>query len=251
MFADWDRVPEWLRPLVEIAVDRGLIHGYPDGTIRVDTPVTRGELIAAIAKLAQMAEETDDQDRIDLMRQIAGAVVEVRSSAGVGSGVLLSGGRVLTNAHVVGADTSVLVRWTSPFAPGDRPTLYGQRYPVVRRDAALDLALVDVSALGLTDGYVELAEDWASPDLAAVDRAHYGETIYTQGSPVGLPGVLSAGLFAGHRFFGTGGPYLVFAGGINPGNSGGRGVQHVRALGRAHHEQAPGEGFRRRLRPGR
>lgn len=219
MFKDWEQVPEWLKPLVEIAVSRELIHGYPDGTIGVDKPVIRGELIAAIAKLAMQAEETNDYDRRDLMRKIANAVVEVRSSAGIGSGVLVSGGRVLTNAHVVGKDSEVQVRWTSPLATDEVSGMFDRRYPVVKKNEAFDLAMIHAPELAGVTGYVEFAEDWAQTDFKALTRQFFGVTLYTQGSPVALGGALSRGYFSGIHFFGS--FYLTFSGSINPGNSGG------------------------------
>lgn len=219
MFRDWHEVPEWAREDVTIAVERGLISGYPDGTIRFNAPLIRGEYIVGQAKAAKRAEELAEADRRDLLRRIANAVVEVRSSTGTGSGVVLSGGRILTNAHVVGKDSSVLVCWTSPFASPEKPKVFGDKFPVVKKDESVDLALILAPETVDTTGYVEFNEAWADADFAKVSERFFGSTLYTQGSPIGLRGVISTGMFAGIRFFGH--FYFVYAGSINPGNSGG------------------------------
>jgi 5'-nucleotidase / UDP-sugar diphosphatase len=36
---------------IQWAVDRGVVKGYPDGTFRPDSPVTRGQLASMLAKL--------------------------------------------------------------------------------------------------------------------------------------------------------------------------------------------------------
>lgn len=136
MFVDWNEVPEWSREFVQLAVERGLISGYPDGTIRFNAPLTRGEYIVGQAKAARNAEELIDADRRELLLRIANAVVE----------------------------------------------------------------MVDIN-------------------FQATARKFFGTTLYTQGSPVGLSGALSRGIFSGIHYFGD--FFLTYSGSINPGNSGG------------------------------
>lgn len=219
MFKDWDALSPDLQEAAKIAIERDLIHGYPDGTLRVNEVVTREQLIYAVAKLAKQSEETDDADRRDFLLRIANAVVEVRSSVGLGSGVMLSGGRILTNAHVVGDDSEVLVRWTSPLATDAMPEFYGAKYPVIKKDVAYDLAMIHAPALADVTGDVEFAEEWANPNFGEVAKRFFGVTLYTQGSPVALAGALSRGYFSGIHFYGD--LYLTYSGSINPGNSGG------------------------------
>lgn len=221
-FKDWDQLSDDLKPIVEYLVQQELISGYTDGTIRPSAPVERWQMFFAIHKLARwierLAEEHADQDRLNLMRLVANYVVEVQSSEGLGSGVLISGGRILTNAHVVGDDPAVLVRWTSPLADSSMPKFFDKKYPVVKRHVSYDLAMIqtDIS----TSDYAELDPAWVSTDMDRIDRTYFGQSLYAIGSPVGLSGVPSRGYFAGHKFFGSN-LYLVFMGSINPGNSGG------------------------------
>lgn len=221
-FKDWDQLSDDLKPIVEYLVQQELISGYTDGTIRPSAPVERWQMFFAIHKLARwierLAEEHADQDRLNLMRLVANYVVEVRSSEGLGSGVLISGGRILTNAHVVGDDPTVLVRWTSPLADPSMPRFFDKRYPVVKRHISHDLALIqtDIS----TSDYAELDPAWVSTDMDSIDRTYFGQSLYAIGSPIGLSGVPSRGYFAGHKLFGFN-LYVVFMGSINPGNSGG------------------------------
>lgn len=219
MFVDWNEVPEWSREFVQLAVERGLISGYPDGTIRFNAPLTRGEYIVGQAKAARNAEELIDADRRELLLRIANAVVEIRSSdGGIGSGVVLSGGRILTNAHVVGDDAEVYVKWASPLVSDEASTFAG-RYPVVKKNAGIDLALIHAPQIVDLAGYVEFNEEWVDINFQATARKFFGTTLYTQGSPVGLSGALSRGIFSGIHYFGD--FFLTYSGSINPGNSGG------------------------------
>ncbi len=49
-FADDAAVPDWARPSVAAARDRGLVSGYPDGTFRPAAPVTRAEAAAVLVR---------------------------------------------------------------------------------------------------------------------------------------------------------------------------------------------------------
>src|SRR5690606_8552510 len=102
---------------------------------------------------------------------------------------------------VVGNDSAVQVRWTSPFASDEVSGLYKQ-YPVVRRDTDLDLAMIHAPELANISGAVEFATEWAQADFKALTRQFFGVTLYTQGSPISLGGALSRGYFSGIHFFG-------------------------------------------------
>lgn len=43
-----DIARHWARSLIETAVQRGYVHGYPDGTFRPDAPVTRAEALKLV-----------------------------------------------------------------------------------------------------------------------------------------------------------------------------------------------------------
>jgi len=55
-FKDWDEVPIWARQAVNIAVQQGMVKGYPDGTFKPQKEVTRAEAAAMIARLGVLIE---------------------------------------------------------------------------------------------------------------------------------------------------------------------------------------------------
>ncbi|MCL6447071.1 MAG: S-layer homology domain-containing protein [Armatimonadetes bacterium] len=50
-FTDTGNIPDWARASVGAAVARGIVAGYPDGTFRAKTPMTRAEAAAMILRL--------------------------------------------------------------------------------------------------------------------------------------------------------------------------------------------------------
>lgn len=214
MFKDWDQVPEYLKSKILDLVEAKWIQGYPDGTIRVKEPVDMERLINALHAILVRFEESSDFDRFRLMKDIANSVVEVRSTNGIGAGVVVGQGKVITNAHVVGSDAQVLVRWSSPIADKKWPRVFNS-YNVVKRHEEFDLALIDVP---IATEPVEM--DWIGTDFVALSEKHFSKVVYTQGSPLGVSGFLTKGLFGGITFqFNS--VHFVVSCGVNPGNSGG------------------------------
>lgn len=56
-FKDTPRVPLWARQAVGIAVAKGIVSGYPDGTFRGERPVTRAEATAMVLRLLEVLGE--------------------------------------------------------------------------------------------------------------------------------------------------------------------------------------------------
>lgn len=147
----------------------------------------------------------------ETVARVSRSVVKVSSVAcGVlsdGTGVIVPGGNVLTNAHVVAGAVGTTV------VSADGQTFEGR---VVRFDAANDLALIRVSAAGLGD-----ALEFADPDL--------GEELAVFGHPGGGPQrIAPVGLRERLRAAGkdiydaksTERPVMVLSGRLEPGDSG-------------------------------
>lgn len=134
-------------------------------------------------------------------------VVQIRSSSGLGSGVIYdSSGLILTAAHVVGPDSRVDVR----LADGDQMT--GQ---VVGTDSNSDIAVIKVDRNGLP----------AAP-LAVETQLEVGQTAVALGSPYGLEQTVTAGVVSAvdRAVLGSDGTVrtaIQTDAPINPGNSGG------------------------------
>ena len=67
-FADKDRIAKWAKEAVALAVEKGIVSGYADGSFRPDKPVTRAEMAVMIARALGMADRnvvrtdfTDDE----------------------------------------------------------------------------------------------------------------------------------------------------------------------------------------------
>lgn len=156
------------------------------------------------ASVPEGGVETFDQIP-DLVSAAVGSVFTIVSSLGEGSGVMLSDGSAVTNAHVVGSDSQVQVTLAS-----GRSVTAG----VVGTDPLVDLAVLD---LGTTDvAGLELASEL--PEV--------GSLAVAIGSPLGFENTVSVGVVSGlERSIPGGGPSLVGLiqtdAAISPGNSGG------------------------------
>jgi S1-C subfamily serine protease len=141
------------------------------------------------------------------------SVVLLRAAGGEGSGFVIdAGGRIVTNAHVVGGARRVRVQFGV-----DTPSIPGS---VVGRDRSSDLALVRVAPRRVRGGLRPLA-------LADSDRVRVGDLAVAIGSPFGLERTLTAGVISavGRQIDAPDGFSIPGAiqtdAAINPGNSGG------------------------------
>jgi S1-C subfamily serine protease len=136
------------------------------------------------------------------------------TGTGVGTGVIISAdGLILTNAHVVADASSITV--TLPDNSAAKAT-------VVSSDTAADLALVRVSASGLT-----------AATLGDSDRLQVGQAVVAIGTPLGeFADTVTAGIISGtdrtiNVSIGARGQSIQLTGmlqtdaAVNPGNSGG------------------------------
>jgi S1-C subfamily serine protease len=144
-----------------------------------------------------------------------------RLGQGVGSGFLIEGNRIMTNAHVA-SDT----RFLSVEKNGD-PRQYPARVVFVAHDC--DLALLTVDAPGFFEGMQTLAFG----DLPALDS-----TVYAYGYPIGgermsvTRGVVSRIEFRPYAHSGLDAHLAIqIDAAINPGNSGGPVIQDGKVIG--------------------
>ena len=144
-------------------------------------------------------------DVADMYAGVAPSVVKILVSDGTGSGVRVASG-IVTNAHVVGDETSVTV------VLADGQQVRGQ---VVKVDQVADLALVT------TEGWIPELEI----ERASLQRV--GDAAYVVGFPLpdksALAGAasLSRGIISGFRNGSPGVAWIQTDAAVNPGNSGG------------------------------
>jgi len=144
-------------------------------------------------------------DVADMYAGVAPSVVKILASDAAGSGVRVAAG-IVTNAHVVGDETSVTV------VLGDGQQVRGQ---VVKVDQVADLALVT------TEGWIPELEI----ERASLQRV--GDAAYVVGFPLpdksALAGAasLSRGIISGFRNGSPGVAWIQTDAAVNHGNSGG------------------------------
>jgi S1-C subfamily serine protease len=172
---------------------------------RVRVALAAGVASILLAATTQ-AQQTDEATIIRVAKQATPAVVSVTDpGVGQGSGVIIrADGIIITNAHVVGTASRVLVG----FADGRQ--LPGQ---VLGRDPSVDVAVVRVAINGLP-----------TAPLGNSDQIEVGQTAIAIGNPIGLDRTVTTGIISAvnrsPRGFELGGLIQTDAA-INPGNSGG------------------------------
>ncbi|HET9970528.1 MAG TPA: trypsin-like peptidase domain-containing protein [Streptosporangiaceae bacterium] len=152
---------------------------------------------------------------VSVINRVLPSVVEIRTSSGLGSGVVFDAkGDIVTNAHVVGSATSFQVYQASSATPL-RATLVGKYQPD-------DLAVVKVSQ----PGKLKAASFGDSAKLKV------GDLVLAIGNPLGLAGSVTEGIVSAvgrtvPEPSGEGSPGATLpdtiqtSAAINPGNSGG------------------------------
>lgn len=147
----------------------------------------------------------EEQSIIRVARQVSPAVVSVRRSGALGSGVIVQGdGVILTNAHVVGDARSVNITLA------DGKSITGQ---VLGKDSSVDIAVVRIPG----KGYPQVPE-------ADSDRLEVGQSAIAIGNPMGLERTVTRGVVSAvNRRLGDGelDGLIQTDAAINPGNSGG------------------------------
>ena len=161
---------------------------------------------AAPAPVEPLPGSSDGSLVAAVAQRVAPSVVRINANGGSGSGVVLDAdGRIVTNAHVVGAAGEVEV-----LTP-DGDALTGV---VLGTDPMTDIAVVDVDAT-----------DLPVPDWTTVEP-QIGEVAVAIGSPFGLDGTVTSGIVSGlgrtlRGQSATLTDLVQTDAAINPGNSGG------------------------------
>jgi S1-C subfamily serine protease len=162
------------------------------------------------------AGAADEQSAFEsVIQQTLPSIVEIRSSSGLGSGVIYNGdGDIVTNAHVVGTDQQFQVLTT-----GSASTLQAS---LVGSYPPNDLAVIKVS-----DG-----QGLKPATFADSSQAKVGEIVLAMGNPLGLSATVTNGIVSATGRTVTEPPSETTPGAtlpdmiqtsapINPGNSGG------------------------------
>lgn len=180
------------------------------GGSATDQPVRAAFLLAVVslvglrspAAVVAQAPPGGDASRVYGSTAPAVFLIEVRNTAGepvgIGSGFLIEGGRIVTNAHVV-----------EPGRPHLRTGVVALPLSVERIDHAVDLAVLR------SDAPIE-----APPLQLAVAEPEIGTKVFVLGNPHGLERTISEGILSGRRRL-SGRELLQMTAPISPGSSGG------------------------------
>jgi S1-C subfamily serine protease len=169
------------------------------------------DLLAHAPEGEKIAGETLKQERIALktgapaprpLGEEAGSVVLIKAAGGFGSGVLVSmDGYILTDAHVVGLEKTVVLRWSDGLETEGK---------VIRLHKKRDVALIKADPHG------------RSPLPLRTTPLQVGDTIFAIGAPLfeQLQGTVTKGIVSAHRIE-EGMTLIQTDMAINHGNSGG------------------------------
>jgi putative serine protease PepD len=208
------------RRLVAVAALTAVLGGVAGGgTValldRTDaSPVASAGLSrdAGSAPAAATTSGTAEAAAATALKSVVTLNVTGGQESGTGSGVIIrADGYILTNQHVVAvAQNGGSITATLPDGRTVPATIVGT-------DTVTDLAVVKVSASGLT-----------AATLADSDQVKIGQTVVAVGSPLGLDGTVTEGIVSALHRPTTGGSdnsavidALQTDAAINPGNSGG------------------------------
>jgi putative serine protease PepD len=201
------------------AVGGGLVSAVVVSAVLLGTGLAGGDnnqpATAAPSNPAPVNISASD-NKGDLVRTVYAAaspsVASVRTSQGSGTGFLVdSNGTIVTNAHVVGDNKQVQVRFN------DKGQYHDAQ--VLSVDASTDLAAVKVSASD--------AQGIRPLELADSGSAQVGDSVVAIGYPLGLDRTATAGIVSGldRRIDSPNGfsidKVIQTDAAVNPGNSGG------------------------------
>jgi putative serine protease PepD len=181
----------------------------PTSSVQVVPAALSTATAAPSAPISAAAGALDLQNQlVSVIKQVTPSVVEIDTASALGSGVIYDNrGDIVTNAHVVGTDTTFTVTLSD-----------GRSFPatLVGKYAPDDIAVIHINATGLT------ASTWGnSSDLSV------GDFVLAMGNPLGLQSSVTEGIVSalGRQVSEPTGNALPDAiqtsAAINPGNSGG------------------------------
>jgi len=192
----------WLAVTTLVVIGVGV--ALAAGRARSSSTAAGARGASSVAVLPAAAALTIQFERV--VRAVEPSVVQIETSEGLGSGVVLDpGGDIVTNAHVIGnAKTFTVTLFNGSRVPG---RLVGSFAPE-------DIGVIHIAASGLRP------IGWAS-------SAAVGEIVMAIGNPLGLRASVTQGIVSAVGRLGQEGGGIVLpdtvqtSAAINPGNSGG------------------------------
>jgi putative serine protease PepD len=191
-------------PSVEGVLGAGVVGGLSARAFEGDESAP-APVVETPAAVSTPSSSSADGSIAGVVAQAAPSVVQVQSSSGQGSGVIVEpSGLVVTNNHVIQGDSTVTL-----VTSDDRRV----SATVIAADERQDLAILRPE--GAVGRGAELADE-------ADGGLRQGDRVFAIGSPFGLQGTVTAGVVSAvGRTNDEGVPMIQIDAPINPGNSGG------------------------------
>jgi len=197
---------DWFKWAVDTVTNAGLVGGYPDGTFRPNTGITRAEFASALARYLFR-----DGVFTDTLPAVLPACVLITTQDSGGSGVVIKKNNqylyILTCRHVIDGAKDILVNITGVPKP-IAAKIYSQS--VVPGE---DLAVLQIKR-------PVLCSEQDVKCLTMARNAVQGEPVAIIGNPLLLRNSVTIGVVSGFNR-GNNDEYTQVDAPINPGNSGG------------------------------
>ncbi len=195
--------------------------GFSVLAVPLDEIAARESVSPAAAPVAQARAE--DLYHVDAGRdplpvdqnveRVGGAVVQIQTASGLGSGFIINKlGHVITNQHVIAGEREISVLVYQKAGGGLEKRVF-PKVKIVAMNGFLDLAVLQI-------------DDPAAADLPFVpigdsDALSQGQPVFAIGSPLGLERTVSQGIVSVRARDTRGAWSIQSTTQINPGNSGG------------------------------
>ncbi len=147
------------------------------------------------------------------VERVGGAVVQIQTSSGLGSGFIINRlGHVITNQHVIAGEREISVLVYRK-AGGGLEKLVFPKVKIVAMNGFLDLAVLQIDDAGVAElPFVPIGDS---------DALSQGQSVFAIGSPLGLERTVSEGIVSVRARDTRGAWSIQSTTQINPGNSGG------------------------------
>ena len=157
----------WYNDPLAFMVERGLISGYPDGTIRPNAPVTRGEVVAILDRYLDWPDATQQAGFTDTAGHFAESAIRKAANEGAVQG--FRDGTFRPGQAIIRADAAVIL---------DRVFDYntegmGLLFPDVDLGSYYATAVMNLSAAGIIGGY----QDGSFRPERTITRAEFAAMI--------------------------------------------------------------------------
>jgi len=182
-------------------------------SVPTEKPVDQTIEKAGLYSIAK--DQLPDQSVPELTQKLGGAVVQVRTPSGIGSGFIIHpDGYLITNYHVIEGETEIIIEVYQE-EKGALKRVAFEKTRIVALDKFADLALLKMET------ETSPTKPFPTVLLGDIRSVHVGQPAFAIGSPLGLERTVTEGIVSTKTRAFEGRLFLQTTTQINPGNSGG------------------------------